>query len=44
MRQFDHQPKKSKIVYDYLDKYVNNKKIKFEQAYKEIMEELKKEY
>lgn len=38
------QPEKSKIVYDYLDKYIGNDKMKFERAYREIIEELKKTY
>jgi len=40
--EINHQPKNSKIVYDYLDKYVQNDKMEFEQAYKEIIEQLKK--
>ncbi|CAA0253306.1 hypothetical protein [Tenacibaculum maritimum] len=42
--EINHQPKKSKIVYDYLNNYVKDDKMEFEQVYKEILEKLKKEY
>ena len=42
--EINHQPKNSRIVYEYLDKYVNNNKMEFEQVYKEIIEQLKKKY
>jgi hypothetical protein len=42
--EINHQPKNSRIVYEYLDKYINNDKMEFEQVYKEIIERLKKKY
>lgn len=42
--EINRQPKNSRIVYDYLDKYVKNEKMEFNQAYKEIIEQLKKKY
>ncbi|PQJ72523.1 hypothetical protein [Polaribacter butkevichii] len=42
--EIDHQPKNSRIIYEYLDKYLNDEKMEFEQAYKEIIEQLKKKY
>ncbi|MCL7763409.1 hypothetical protein MPF19_08295 [Polaribacter sp. Z014] len=42
--EINHQPKNSRIVYEHLDKYVNNNKMEFEQIYKEIIEQLKKKY
>ncbi|WP_179950084.1 hypothetical protein [Lutibacter citreus] len=42
--EISHQPKNSRIVYDYLNKYLLNEKMEFEQAYKGIIEQLKKKY
>ncbi|MFD0962819.1 hypothetical protein ACFQ1O_02230 [Pseudofulvibacter geojedonensis] len=42
--EINHQPKNSRIVYNYLNKYIKNDEMDFEQVYKEIMEQLKKKY
>lgn len=42
--EINHQPKNSRIVYDYLDTYLNDDKMVFEQAYKEIIKLLKTQY
>lgn len=42
--ELNNQPKNSRLVYEYLDKYVNNDNMEFEQVYKEIIEKLKKKY
>lgn len=42
--EISKQPDKSKIVYDYLDKYLANDKMTFEQAYKTIIKKLEESY
>ncbi len=42
--EINHQPKESRIIYDYLDQYVQDDKIEFEQVYKKLIEQLKQKY
>ena len=42
--EISRQPERSRIVYDYLDTYINNEIMTFESAYREVIKELKNSY
>tara|TARA_B100000378_G_scaffold276363_1_gene274143 strand:- start:6757 stop:7785 length:1029 start_codon:yes stop_codon:yes gene_type:complete len=42
--EISRQPKKSRLVYNYLDNYISNEKMTFDIVYKEIMNKLEKSY
>jgi hypothetical protein len=43
-KEIAYQSKPSRIVYDVLDEYISNPKMKFETIYKKIIEKLKTDF